>query len=355
MENENKAVEENVQNEPDNAVSGAKNYFSVVAEKSREILKKAGVVWEENKKTIIVIIIALFLVIASIAYRQYVKKYYVSPATIKTTVQKFVEGNVQPGTKVEVSDPIKESGVYKVAVMVEKQSVDAYVTVDGKKLFPQAIDLTGNDEQAEQKETAKTEAESKTDVPEVDLFVMSYCPYGLQAERGILPAVETLGNKIKFNLKFVNYALHGQKEVDENINQYCIQKNQPTKLDAYLKCFWKKSTGNADACMKTVGITSKQVKDCVNETKKQLSPTEKNIGVNKEDTEKYQVQGSPTLVVNGTTISVARDSASFLKAICSGFSNQPKECEKKLSSENPVAGFDDQASGSNGSGAACGQ
>ncbi|KKQ11783.1 MAG: hypothetical protein US25_C0073G0001, partial [Candidatus Moranbacteria bacterium GW2011_GWE1_36_7] len=232
-----------------------------------------------------------------------------------------------------------------------KQEIVAYIAIDGSKFFPQAIDLNKKDEAAADKAAQapeKTEAENKTDVPTVDLFVMSYCPYGLQMERGILPAVEALGNKIKFNLKFVDYALHGQKEVDENLNQYCISKTQPTKLNSYLKCFWKDSKGASAACMKTLGINAAQISTCVSDAVKQFGSTEKSLGVNKEEGVQFGVQGSPTLVVNETTIASGRDSASVLKAICSGFANQPKECQAKLSATSPVAGFDDQASASAG-------
>ena len=208
--------------------------------------------------------------------------------------------------------------------------------------------------------SAKTaESITKTASPMLEAFVVARCPYGLQMERGILPVVEALGSKIKFNLKFVSYTLHGQKEVDENLNQYCIEKSQPTKLGAYLKCFWKSSVGASDACMKTVGINSAQIKTCVTDATKQFSPTEKSFSINADDNTKYGVQGSPTLVVNGTTVSSGRDSASVLKAICSGFTTAPKECSAQLSATAPGAGFDDQiaaagaSAGTASAGAAC--
>jgi hypothetical protein len=246
--------------------------------------------------------------------------------------------------------------MYKVVIDANKQEIVTYITTDGSKFFPQpAVDLNAKTDTAKDATPAapeKTEAEVKAEVPTVDLFVMSYCPYGLQMERGALPAAEALGNKIKFNVKFVDYTLHGQKEVDENVLQYCVGKTQPTKLGAYLKCFWKDSKGTSDACMKTAGVNAAQVKTCVADAIKQFSPTEKSLGINKEDTTKFGVQGSPTLVVNGTTVASGRDSASVLKAICSGFTTQPKECQAKLSATAPGAGFDDQISASAASGAA---
>jgi cell division protein FtsL len=328
--------------------------------------KKCCAMWSENKTIIVTLVVVVILVAGSFSYRMYQKKNDIGPIAAKAAVQKFVDENVPAGTKTEITDPVKEIGLYKISITVSGQKMDTYLSLDGKKFFPQAIDLVQDKAKdpaaAAEKQTAKTEAENKTDVPTVDLFVMSYCPYGLQMERGILPAVEALGNKIKFNLKFVSYTLHGQKEVDENLNQYCIEKNQPTKLDAYIKCFWKNSTSASAACMKTVGINSVQVKTCVADATKQFSPTEKSFSINADDNTKYGVQGSPTLVINGTTVSSGRDSASVLKAICSGFTTAPKECSAQLSATAPGAGFDDQiaaagktTAGGSASGASCGQ
>lgn len=321
----------------------------------------------KNVTTIGAVVLFLALIGGSYVFAMK-KKAQKEIADTKNKVEKFIKENlVQPGTEIAVKDIAKEGALYKLTITIgsgkQMQETPVYVTSDGK-LFPAApIDINKNpNEQAKddaQGVPEKTEAEQKADVPIVDLFVMSYCPYGLQMERGILPAVEALGNKIKFNLKFVDYTLHGQKEVDENVRQYCIEKTQPTKLNNYLKCFWKDSKGAADACMKSTGINAAQVASCAAETVKQFNPTEKALGLNKEETEKFEVQGSPTLVVNGTTISANRDSASVLKAICSGFSKTPKECETKLSTTAAGAGFDDQiaaagaANGGNASAASC--
>lgn len=318
----------------------------------------------KNKKWIILsLALAAILVGAFLGYKVYRQKVDVGQEVIKTKVQKFVSENVPETVKTEIGGITKEGDLYKVTITVDagsqKQEIPVFVTRDGKKLIQAqgVIDLDEKavDDSAKQAQAPeKTEAEVKTDVPTVDLFVMSYCPYGLQMERGVLPAVEALGNKIKFNLKFVSYTLHGQKEVDENVNQYCIQKIAPTKLDNYLKCFWKDSKGTSAACVKASGINAAQLATCVKDTNAQFNPTEKAFDINKEETVKFGVQGSPTLVINGTTVSSGRDSASVLKAICSGFANQPKECQAKLSATSPAAGFTDQALAGGASAASCG-
>jgi predicted DsbA family dithiol-disulfide isomerase len=138
-----------------------------------------------------------------------------------------------------------------------------------------------------------------------------------------------------------------------------VQKIAPTKLSKYLQCFWKDSkladtSAAATSCMKTVGINAAQVTTCVSEAKKQFSPTEKAMGLNKEEALQFGVQGSPTLVINGTTVASGRDSASVLKAICSGFTTQPKACQAQLPATSPAAGFTDQALAGGASAAACG-
>ncbi|MBU3941884.1 MAG: hypothetical protein KKF74_03150, partial [Nanoarchaeota archaeon] len=47
----------------------------------------------------------------------------------------------------------------------------------------------------------------KKDKPEVELFVMSHCPYGTQIEKGMLPVARLLGDKIDFNIRFCSYAM----------------------------------------------------------------------------------------------------------------------------------------------------
>ena len=303
-----------------------------------------------KNEAVIAFLVILLILIAGVAFAKYYKENDIGANAAKTKAQDYINNNlVQAGTKVTIKDVKADGNLYKMTVSVGGQETMIYLTKNGKKLFLQGYDTATNSSQGTNDQAAaneKTTAENKTDVPTVDLFVMSYCPYGLQMERGVIPAVEALGDKIKYNLKFVSYTLHGQKEVDENVNQYCIQKNQPDKLSKYLSCFWQNSAGTAEACMASTGVNAAQVKTCVEEAKKQYNPTEKAFDIDKTDNEKYGVQGSPTLVVNGTTISSGRDSASVLKAICSGFKNPPKECSNALSSTAPTAGFDDQAAAS---------
>lgn len=350
--NEIDVIEEKVEKAKSSGMIAASKILGCVKNKVKCL--KDGTCKCENKKWMILAVAILVIAIgASYGYKVYRQKIDLGPVAIQAKIEKFLSENVPATAKTGIKDITKDGDLYKVTVTVDKQEIPVFVTRDGKKLIQSqgVVELDQApvaDAGAQAQAPEKTEAENKTDVPTVDLFVMSYCPYGLQMERGALPAVEALGSKIKFNLKFVSYTLHGQKEVDENLNQYCIGKTAPAKLDNYLKCFWKDSKGQATACMKTAGINAAAISTCVADTSKQVSVTEKAFDVNKEETVKFGVQGSPTLVINGTTVSSSRDSASVLKAICSGFKNAPKECQAKLSATAPVAGFDDQAAAAAG-------
>jgi hypothetical protein len=316
----------------------------------------------KNPVTIIAIVVLAILIAGSYGYNVYRQKVDIGQEGVKAKVEKFLSENVPETAKTEVKEITKEGHLYTVNVSVNDQETPLYVTLDGKKMIIQGQGMLDLDQAPAVKEAQapeKTEADVKSDVPVVDLFVMSYCPYGLQMERGVVPAIEALGSKIKFNLKFVDYTLHGPKEIVENVNQYCVQKVAPAKLGGYLKCFWADSKTAAagtlaTSCMKTLGINATQIATCVKATNEQFKPTEKAMGLDAAEAVKFGVQGSPTLVVNGTTVASGRDSASVLKAICSGFTTAPKECEKVLSATSPAAGFTDEALAGGASAAACG-
>jgi len=231
-----------------------------------------------------------------------------------------------------------EGNLYHLEITYQGQKIDSYMTKDGKKFFPQVFEMassTASTQSATDSQTATVAP--KSDKPSVELFVMSYCPYGTQIEKGIIPAVQALGNKIDFKLKFVSYTMHGDKENQENLREYCIDKDQGGKLLAYLTCFLK--AGDSAACLKSTGVDEAKVNSCMTATAKSNQVTGTDFSVYKAENEKYGVQGSPTLVINGATISSGRDSQSLLKTICSAFNTIPSECSKQLSTAAPAAGF----------------
>jgi hypothetical protein len=293
------------------------------------------------------------------------------PEVAKAKMVKFINEELLQGKQqVDIQEFVPEGDLYRAKIKVGEQELVVYITADGKKFFPQVIDV---DELAAQGQNQPETDKAKTPenipqqaIPEVKLFVMSYCPFGTQIEKGMLPVLKTLDDKIKFKLEFVDYAMHDKKEIDENLRQYCIQKNEPAKLAGYLECFLKKGEGTEADCMSTAGVSASKVAECVTATDKEFSVTQKfndksawrsgqfpPFDVNGEENTQYGVQGSPTLVVNGVTAESGRDSKSLLETICQGFSEKPEECNAQLSSTSPSAGFGEGAAASSDS-ASCG-
>ncbi len=290
----------------------------------------------------------------------------------KTKIEKIINNDLLRGAATAKVEKIKNLGsISEVSASIQGQPEQPlYVSNDGKVFYQKLLDLDElkkKEEEAKKAQNAKLAEIKKTDKPKVELFVMSYCPYGTQTEKGYLPAVEKLGDKIDAKVKFVNYVMHPSKgEGEENLLQYCIQKTQPEKFNSYLACFLK--AGKTDECLAKNNISREALKTCLTETDKKFAVSknlkDKNSWLNgrfprfnvQDDlNKKYGVQGSPTLVINGQKVEgVGRDANSIFKAICSAFKNPPKVCEEELDKTAPAPGFGYDNSGANSSEGGCG-
>jgi len=203
----------------------------------------------------------------------------------------------------------------------------------------------------------------KSDKPKVNIFVMSYCPYGTQIEKGIIPVRELLGSKADININFVHYLMHGTKEGDENTVQYCIQKEQEDKFWAYLACFLEK--GDSIDCLDRAKIDKDKLAGCLDDADKTYNISayvnDKSTWLNgqfpvykvHEDlAKKYGIGGSPGVVINDNMIQTNRDPESLKKAICCAFNKKPAECNQALSTTPPSPGFG--FTGTGGSEGSCG-
>ncbi len=289
-------------------------------------------------------------------------KNVLSMEEAKTKALDFIDKNLlQAGTTAEFKSITEENGLYKLVIDVgDSKGIESYITKDGTKFIPSMMDIKEVEDKNSQAKAQVAETPpqdiAKNDKPEVELFVMSYCPYGTQIEKGILPVLDAIGSKIDFKLKFCDYAMHDKKELDEQVREYCVQKNEPDKFNDYLKCF----LDNADfeGCITKSNINNETLQPCIDSTDKEYKVTE-NYGnkdtwkgnyppfdVYKGDNTKYGVQGSPSLVINGAKVSAQRDSASLLSTICSAFTTPPEECSTALSSTPPAPGFGFDGAGS---------
>ena len=86
---------------------------------------------------------------------------------------------------------------------------------------------------------------------------MTHCPYGTQAEKGLIPAMKLLGDNANIQIRFVHYFMHGEKEEQETYRQVCIREEQGAKFISYLECFLE--DGDSSRCLSSVGINQAAV------------------------------------------------------------------------------------------------
>ena len=293
--------------------------------------------------SVCVVLILVFAVVYSLTFLDNpsgdLSEEEIQEKTLDFINNKLLAGSEEIASVISITE---DNGVYVLDLEVNDQPFRSYATTNGRLLFPDAIDMVDihfNLQQPIEKEVEKTEK------PEVELFIMSHCPYGTQAEKGIIPVIELLGDKADIEIKFVYYAMHGEVEVKEQLLQYCINKEQPDKYLTYLKCFLEE--GNNDNCLEGIDVglcvtnanTEFKVMENLADTTTYLSGNYPLFDIHKEENEKYAVGGSPTLVINGVSVQVNRDPQTFLNTICSYFLEAPEECNTELSSIVPTPGF----------------
>ena len=290
---------------------------------------------------------------------------FLSPQEAAQNAINYINENLlQKGVTASLVDVVEENGLYKIRLKVGEKEFISYVTKDGKILFPEeGIDL--EKKIAKEETPTSTQEIQKTDKPDVKLFVMAYCPYGLQMEKAYLPVYNLLKEKADMGIYFVNYIMHEKKEIDENLRQYCIQKEEKEKYYDYLSCFVK--AGEFEKCLNEAKIDKEKMNSCISETDKEYKITQlyndkstwlsgryPRFDVHTDLNEKYGVQGSPTVVINDKVVEVSsRSPEKFREVICQAFNSPPAECSQTLSNTTFSPGFGLETGTSSGGG--CGQ
>jgi len=318
---------------------------------------------KQGKNLIFVaIIIAGILIAGAVVYVNQKKASALSPQAAAQKAIDFINKNLlQQGTTASLINVIEENGLYKFRMKIGDKEYPSYVSKDGKLLFPnEGVSLEEKPLAQEEKETPK-ELE-KRDRPEVKLFVMSYCPYGLQMEKAYLPVYNLLKDKAEMGVYFVNYIMHEKKEIDENLRQYCIQKEEKEKYYNYLNCFVK--DGNFEKCLTEANIDKGKMDSCISQTDEAYKITQlyndkstwlngqfPKFDVQTDLNEKYGVQGSPTVVINDKVVEInPRSPEKFKEVICQAFNSPPTECSQTLSNDVSSPGL---GGGTGSSGGSC--
>jgi len=283
------------------------------------------------------------------------------------------------------------------------------------------LQLKNGDAQTTVKSTATLETK-KSDKPELQFYVMSFCPYGNQIEQVIKPVFDLLGNSVSLKPQYIfekitdlkaqcqqydtsncanyikagyfandsecktelaNYSkdcyneknylkignvyyssLHGRAEANQDVREICAYNMNDDKTN-----WWKFvenvnnacTAENADTCWeeqaKKAGLDTNKITECFNTQAADL--IEKEIAL----TTQYQIQGSPTLMLDGSAFPPTDASTSdgkgglkigkkvfaeseyrtsdFIKeAVCASFKKSPKACKQVIKTETT----DDSAS-----------
>lgn len=264
----------------------------------------------------------------------------------------FLDGYIDNAT-VRVDKITDEGSLYLIDTTIllngeVVQEAPVYATKDGKKLIVGTVMNLSNDlPKASPTPTPAPVEVEKMERPHVEVFVMSYCPYGMQMQKAIAPVQALLNESADIELKFVGYTMHGETEIIENTRQYCVEKEYNSTIQwKYVKCFIDAGTGDAASasCMTNLSIDTEKINACVNATHTEMkidpksSETYPIYPIHKTDADKYGVRGSPTLIINGVEVPTggagmtARTPEALKTAICNAYVNAPDECNVTLDS-----------------------
>ena len=265
----------------------------------------------------------------------------VSKSTAADNLVTYAESQ---GIDVLVNGVSEKFGLYSLAVSIDGQNSSLYVTKDGKNIVSGLIPMT-----TEVPDTEAAAEVPKTEKPSVELYVFTYCPYGLQMEKVVIPVVKLLGDKIDFRIRQIG-AMHGEYEEIEAKRQLCIEKNYPSKFLDYVLAFAEDTScpTGADSCVTTkvnslftkLGIDASKINSCMTSEAQALYDAEVSNSQSKG------VSGSPTLIINGVEVQSERNPEAVKGTICEAFSSVPTQCSQKLSTQSASAGFGNSTSSS---------
>lgn len=182
--------------------------------------------------------------------------------------------------------------------------------------------------------------------PQIDFFVMSFCPYGNQAEELLKPVYDQLKGKVDFNPHYIYYSnyqgggaqycldadskfcsMHGVQEARQDIREDCVKemKGMDGWFDFALAINKQCTAQNADTCWTGVaqglGIDVDAIKSC--EKEKVMTYANKDFILS----DKMGASGSPTIVIDGVKYGGSRSAQGFLAGLCAAFDKKPAECD----------------------------
>jgi len=249
---------------------------------------------------------------------------------------------VPAGDVVTLKNVTSLGNVYEIVVEYKSQDIPVYMTKDGKYMV-QGLSEINPSSSINTNSNNQTKEVPKADKPKVQLFIWSYCPYGVQAQGPVAEVANLLKGKADFEI-VTYYDGHGAYETQQNKIQSCIQKlasdkywNYAAKFvtDIYPKC----SSTRTEDCdknesvklMKSLGINSASVLNFVESHGTSL------LSEASSKAQANGVSGSPTILINGVAVQAARTSEAIKAAVCEAFNTAPSQCSQTLSGTTAAA------------------
>lgn len=166
----------------------------------------------------------------------------------------------------------------------------------------------------------------------VELFVMSQCPFGVQAEESFREVVEKMGADVDFRLEFIGekgpdgkpQSMHGEKEVKGDLVQACAMKHSPSwfKMVQCQNQNYRAVDTNWVGCATDLGMPVDTIRQCAEGKEGQellLASFAKSADLG--------VTGSPTIRIGGKEYEGNRRTSDLMRAICDAHAGpKPEVC-----------------------------
>lgn len=175
----------------------------------------------------------------------------------------------------------------------------------------------------------------------LQVFIMSDCPYGRKAIEALKPVVDNANGELEYEVHYIASqkadggfsSLHGQYEVDENIIQLCAFEYSPDAWFDYLYCRSTKGVKGVDwkTCAAETGVDVDAVQSCFDGDEGAELLT-KDIQIAKD----LEISGSPTWITNNKYKFSGIDSETVRSNVCK-YNDGLAGCENVLSSDTGAA------------------
>ncbi len=206
-----------------------------------------------------------------------------------------------------------------------------------KEICDNGIDDTGNNKVDCDDESCKNSMECRQEIEgNLDVFVMSQCPYGMKALDAMKEVIENFDG-IKFGIYYIARenadgtfnSLHGQPEVDENIRELCAIEHYPDdhQYMDYIWCRNKNMKGDWETCAEEAGIDADVIKTCF-EGDEGINLHSENIKLGQA----LNIGASPTWLANNKNTFPGIDAETIKSNFCK-YNEGMEGCENTLTAD----------------------